>query len=303
MFDFFRDRGSTAEDKRGEALSAYLDNALMAAERERLEGQIARDPALRAELERMRVLKLQMRAMPRRRVPRSFALDPALYGRPKAQPVMQLYPVLRGATALTAFLLIFILALGAFRGQSLGGGAPEPAAVSESVPLEQAESFEAADVAAPMEESAAAEEERSAATSAPQMEAAIEAPTELAAQENITGTFAFEASPSPEGTLVPEGEAGVAAIPEGDLALESAAPTAEPTVALFTTEATAVAELETVPEAAGAAVPVEEGDESTEPAESGPYDSLLRPIQIGLAIAFVSLFILWLIARRRVRSL
>jgi hypothetical protein len=49
----------------------------------------------------MRLLKMQMRALPRRRVPRSFALDPARYGRPKAQPAMQLYPILRGATDFT----------------------------------------------------------------------------------------------------------------------------------------------------------------------------------------------------------
>ena len=35
MFDFFRERGSTAEDKRREALGAYLDNALTPAERTR----------------------------------------------------------------------------------------------------------------------------------------------------------------------------------------------------------------------------------------------------------------------------
>ncbi len=57
-------------------------------------------------------------------VPRSFALDPAAYARPKAQPLLQLYPVLRGATALSAFLLIFVLALGVFQGQFGGVGAP-----------------------------------------------------------------------------------------------------------------------------------------------------------------------------------
>src|SRR5690606_32737251 len=128
-----------------EALSAYLDNALPAAERERLEGQLARDTALRTELEQMRLLKAEMRAMPRRRVPRNFSLDPAVYGKPKAQPMMQLYPVLRGATALTAFLLIFTLALGAFRGGSFDSAAPESAAVSNEVAVEeQIESFDMA---------------------------------------------------------------------------------------------------------------------------------------------------------------
>ena len=48
MFDFMRDRGSTAKEKRLEVLGAYLDNALTAAERARLEAQLADDADLHA---------------------------------------------------------------------------------------------------------------------------------------------------------------------------------------------------------------------------------------------------------------
>lgn len=277
MFDFLRDRGSTAEDRQREALSAYLDDALTAAERERLEGQLARDATLRAELERMRVLKLQLRAMPRRRVPRSFALDPALYGRPKAQPMMQLYPVLRGATALTAFLLIFTLALGAFRSQSFDVAAPESVAVTEPMAIEEAESFDAA-------AATTGEELRGSATAAPQMETAMEAPVEAPA---------------------PESAAGITGIPEESLDFAQSTLAPEPTIAVAAVEATAVASAEDQADAGAANLSdvAETGDEQVVPNDGGTLAALLGPLQIGLGVAFLILLILWLIARRRLRSL
>lgn len=292
MFDFLRERGSTADDKRREALGAYLDNALTPAERARFERQITADPALRAELEQMRLLKRQMRAMPRRRVPRSFALNPALYGRPKPQPMMQLYPVLRGATALTAFFLIFTLALGAFRGQFTGGGEAAPAAVFTTAEVAQEAQLEDA---APAEGAAqVAEEERSADTPAP-----TEAAADLAAQEAITDTFAIEAMPAPEGTSAAEGTLAAAEVPSAELSLESAAPAATDTPAVqayneppppVATEIAAIIEEEAV-------VPEDDA------AQAGSLAGVLRPFQIGLGVALVLLFILWLVARRRVRSL
>ncbi len=288
MFDFLRERGSTAEDKRREALGAYLDNALTPAERTRFERQLAGDPAMRAELEQMRLLKRQMRAMPRRRVPRSFALNPALYSRPNPQPMMQLYPVLRGATALTAFFLIFTLALGAFRGQFTGGEDAPTAVFTTAEVVEEAAMEEA-----PAEESAeVAEEARIAPTEA--------AAADLAAQEAITETFAIGAAP--EGTPLPEGTFDTAEAPAADLSMESAVPepvaTETPAVMAYNeppppvaTEIAAIAEEEAV---AG------ENDTASQ-AES--MTGVLRPLQIGLGVAFVFLLVLWLIARRRVRSM
>ena len=240
MFNFLGDRGTTGEDKRRETLNAYLDNALTPAERDRLEGQLARDANLRAELEQLRVVKLQLRAMPRRRVPRSFALNPALYGRPKAQPMLQLYPVLRGATAMAAFLLIFVFALGAFRGQFGGVGAPVPAAeVSMATNEEAAAPVGGADESAPLLATVPAAEERAAAE-----EAAADSSAEIAAPQPLTETMTIAgAYPPPEGTVAAESVPA----PEGELQFESTEAVAEPTVTtiaeVMATEVAAIEEL------------------------------------------------------------
>ncbi|MBP6017206.1 MAG: hypothetical protein KA586_10845 [Candidatus Promineofilum sp.] len=298
MFDFLRDRGSTAADKRQEALSAYLDKSLTAAERERLEGLMARDTTLRDEMERMRLLKLQMRAMPRRRVPRSFALDPALYGRPQAQPGRQLYPVLRGATALTAFFLIFTLALGMFQGQFAGNESAAPAAISESVAVEDSAAIGV--VEAPQEQAAGgAEEARIMAT---------ETVAELAAPAPITETFAIEALPPVAGTLTPETSEAVTAVPGADLALEAPLPAEtsnfEATAETASIPETAVEEEEAPAlDTADTAAP-EDTVNNTEvvAAEEQSFSSSLRPLQIGLGVLFLLLLVTWLIVRRRVRS-
>jgi hypothetical protein len=62
------------------------------------------------------LLQERMRQLPQRRVRRNFTLDPALYGRPQRETLVQVYPVLRTATALAAFLFIFVLAANLFLG-------------------------------------------------------------------------------------------------------------------------------------------------------------------------------------------
>lgn len=293
MFNFLGDRGSTGEDKRRETLNAYLDNVLAPAERDRLEGQLARDANLRTELEQLRVVKLQLRAMPRRRVPRSFALDPALYGRPKAQPLLQLYPVLRGATAMTAFLLIFVVALGIFSGQFGGVGAPAPAAeVAVSQVEEEAAPAESAEVPAPLLATEPAAEERAAEEGA-----AAGTTTELAAPEAITEDLTITgAYPPVESTAAAESADSVP-VPEGELQLDNTADV-EPTATTIAPEIpTEVAAFE------------EPVAEQPAPEQDAPLANerstidLLRVVQIALGAAFLLLFILWLLARRRVRSL
>lgn len=110
MIDYLRNLTKSAEEKQQEALNAYLDDALSPKERQRFEQQLARDADLRQEVEQRRALQAQMRQMPRRRVPRNFTLDPAVYGRPQRQPLFQLYPAMRVAAVLTA--IFFILAIG-----------------------------------------------------------------------------------------------------------------------------------------------------------------------------------------------
>ena len=293
MFDFMRDRGDGGRQQ--EAIDAYLDNALTPAERARFEAQMAADSRLRAEVEQLSLLRLQLRAMPRRRVPRSFALNPAAYSRPKAQPLLQLYPALRGATALSAFLLIFVLALGLFRGQ-FGVGAPEAAQVASVTSEEVAPAAveEAAEEAAQLtnpEEAADSANEAPAAESELAAAPTAEAAAELAASAPLgtitttlpTEELSFDQAQVVEATLPPN--AGGAVEPP---ATETAPPAVE------TLDAVAL-------EAA-----VAEADEATArqeaPAPAETSRSLL-PYQIGLGALFLLLLVLWLVARRRVRSL
>ena len=295
MFDFLRDRGSTAEEKRLEALGAYLDDALTAAERVHLEGQLAADASMREELERLRVFKMQMRAMPRRRVPRSFALDPSLYARPKQQPLMQLYPVLRGATALTAFFLIFTLALGMFRGQFAGdvaGSAPQ--AATAGVVEEEAAAFSVAESAPQVATVVTNEEARVMATSAPETEAA---PADLAAPAVITEAESAELSAPAEGAAAVEAEPAQTEMPETGLGAaavpEEAADTAGDTL------------LAPAPSGAGvesSAIATDSEQAPSAVAHRSGIDAYLLPIQILLAILFVLLLVFWLIARRRARQ-
>lgn len=106
MLDFLRDLTKSAEEKRQEMLAAYVDGALSPRHQSAFEQQLSQDPKLQAEVEQMQQHKLMMRQLPRRRVPRHFTLDPALYSPPQRQPLLQLYPAMRVATVLTAVFLI-----------------------------------------------------------------------------------------------------------------------------------------------------------------------------------------------------
>ena len=114
MLDFLRDLTKSDEEKRQEQLNAYLDDALTTRQRQQFEKTLANDLGLQAELEKLRLLKLDLHQLPRRPVPRNFTLDPALYQRPAPQPLFQLYPVLRTATILTAFFFILALSIELF---------------------------------------------------------------------------------------------------------------------------------------------------------------------------------------------
>ena len=286
MFDFKRDSGG---DRQQEAIDAYLDNVLTPAERARFEAQMAADTRLRAEVEQLRVLRRQLRAMPRRRVPRSFALNPAAYSRPKAQPLLQLYPALRGATALSAFLLIIVLALGVFNGQ-FGGGAPAASQVAEVTGEEAAAVMveeEAVEEAAPM---IAAEDEAARAT-------ASEAP---AAEAEMADAAVTEA-PANELTLSAPAGTITATVP-ADLSLDSTqiAEATLPANAGGAIEEYAVSTAPPAPTSEALAQTEAAAEEAPPPAE--PARSLL-PLQIGLGALFLLLLVLWLVARRRVGSL
>lgn len=262
MFDFKRDRGEGGRYQ--EALDAYLDNTLTPAERARFETQMAADTRLRAEVEQQRALRLQLRAMPRRRVPRSFALDPAAYRRPKAQPLLQLYPALRGASALTAFLLIFVLALGALNGQFRAGGPVTASVLQEAAPA----AVEEAELDTPLESAASVADE------------AMKTPPEEAMAAEAAGAQPVGtpvAAPGSTDLSLGATEAEATALPPGDAARETADPAA--TAANDVTNQTYA----------------EDSANVSEPADSA---TSLLPLQIGLGVLFAITLALWLMARR-----
>lgn len=120
MLDYLRNLTKSDEDKRQELLTSYVDDALSPKQRQQVESDLAQDEGLTAEIGQMRLLQQQMRILPQRRVKRNFTLDPALYGCPQREPLVQAYPILRTATALAAFLFIFVLAANLFMGGTSG---------------------------------------------------------------------------------------------------------------------------------------------------------------------------------------
>lgn len=215
MFDFLRNLTKSAEEKRQETVAAYLDEALPGRARQQFEQEMAQDETLRLEVEQLLLIKQSLRQLPQRDVPRNFILDPAKYGRPARQPWVKAYPVLRAATAMTAFFLIFAFAAGIFT--SLGGS--EPAMSAPAADVAQMESVEVtsevteateslafeADAAAnaaeePVAESAA-EEEAMDEAEPDAFDVAVEDTAEEMVEEEMS---AEEAAPSaPEATAVP----------------------------------------------------------------------------------------------------
>ena len=252
MFDFLRDFGKSEEEKRQEALSAYLDNALTSAEKERFEQLLASDEALRASLEEQRLIQASMRRLPRLRAPRNFTLDPALFGRPMPSTSERLYPILRTATAVVAVLFVVVLVLEFL--PSDGGEDGQPLAFSTEAQMEAEEAPAAAE--APAEEAPAAafiEEQEVEITrevetvvrdeAASEVEADI--PAEAPAEEMVEEEAAQEPEPAadaeaapaeePAAEMPPVEDEGLAAAPEAESATGQAAE------APFRTEATTAA--------------------------------------------------------------
>jgi anti-sigma factor RsiW len=242
MFDLQRNLTQSRAQRRRESLSAYLDGALSARQRGQLEEQLAVDTELRRELQQIRAVKESLSRLPRARAPRNFTLDPALYGKPVRQPAIELYPVLRAATVVTAIMLVAVVSLQFFGPGAFGRDLAYSPAQEEMVALE------------------------AMAVEAPAMEAPVEvtrlvAETEVAAEEAAEEMFAAEAmlpmvaSPSPEEqaaeTAADESVAGEAAA-----FAPSASPSPQPTVSALT----ATAEMEQAQARSLEAVPA--GEES-----------------------------------------
>ena len=101
-------------------LSAYLDNEVSPAERARIERHLDACQACRHDLETLRWsvgLTRQVEHVP---LPRAFTLAPAQAAAPSAPPARRagLYDLLRGATALTAVLLLLVVGADLLTGRS-----------------------------------------------------------------------------------------------------------------------------------------------------------------------------------------
>lgn len=96
-----------------ERLSAYVDDALSAAEKSALEARLQQEPELKAALRDLRLQTRALRDLPRLKPPRNFTLSPqqAQVLRP-ARPSLfaSLFPALRLATAVSAFAFVAVLA-------------------------------------------------------------------------------------------------------------------------------------------------------------------------------------------------
>ncbi|MCB8943553.1 MAG: hypothetical protein H6658_07340 [Ardenticatenaceae bacterium] len=270
----------SAEEKRQEQLQAYLDDALTPHERQQFEQELERDPVLQAQLDNSRELQQQMRRLPRRPVPRNFTLDPAVYGRPARQPLFQFYPVLQGATVLTA--LFFILALSLTLFQPSRSATQSTAAVPEvAMSEEQTGAAPEADTFA-VEESA---DESAAASSAAnevvvtEEVTAVEAETaedDTAEAETMAEEPMAEAAPAEEEEMVEvettEEEAAGEAATSG--AADESAPqaTAVPPAPLTADEAAATATTAPTTTPAPTATPSELPRPATQTAENRSLD-------------------------------
>ncbi|MFN7209261.1 MAG: hypothetical protein ACK4P1_02570 [Aggregatilineales bacterium] len=92
-----------------ELLSAYLDEALSARQREALEARLAASAELRAQLDELRAMHALLRSAPVLRLPRDFRLDPAAHARRAWWARLE---TLRLTSALSAAAAVLLIALG-----------------------------------------------------------------------------------------------------------------------------------------------------------------------------------------------
>jgi len=103
------------------SLSAYLDDALTAQNREKIEARLADEPELREKLKNLRRTKIILGSLPRQQAPRNFVLTPEMVKvrQPEKQPFAA---TLRMATALAAILLVVMFGVDLLVGRGLPFG-------------------------------------------------------------------------------------------------------------------------------------------------------------------------------------
>ncbi|HFD39179.1 MAG TPA: hypothetical protein ENJ31_04940 [Anaerolineae bacterium] len=132
-------RGETKEHRYVETrLSAYLDDELSPQERERVDRHLAVCADCRWNLDTLRRTVQWTRELPSVPVPRVFTLPASVQPARQRRRGWGLAPVLQGATALVALMLILVVAGDALLFSSLQGAAPMPQAVELAAPPEKA---------------------------------------------------------------------------------------------------------------------------------------------------------------------
>jgi anti-sigma factor RsiW len=216
MFGFLRDLRKSNEEKCQELLTAYIDDKLTSKDRRSFEHLLEADVSLRADLEQQQSIKESLRQLPQIRAPRSFTLDPALYGRPQPQPRLQFYPALRAATVLAAFVFVALISVDLFLEDS--GLSSNLAAPDETSALSQLATEKAADGFAE-ELAEAAVEGRAVAEEAPAMAIPAEEPQIEEIEEVVAEEVILEA----EGLEPPDQPAEEAVAVEAAVAEEATA--------------------------------------------------------------------------------
>jgi anti-sigma factor RsiW len=220
MFEFLRNLTKTDQEKRQDFLTAYLDDGLSPRDRRRFEQWLESNDALRTDLEQQRIIKEAISQLPRVKAPRSFTLDPSLYGRPSSQFGLQLYPAMRIATVLALFVFITLLSIDVFVSESglstTITGADELAQVTEKV-SEEAGAAER-DSAESEEQSQRSEVMGEVVAAAPAAEVTAEEVAEL--EEAVLESESIEAPEQPTGTFVAQESAPAADEPSEERAGE-----------------------------------------------------------------------------------
>ncbi len=261
-------------------LNAYLDGELAAGEQAALEQRLARDPALRQELEALRATVAVLKMAERVRAPRNFTLDPAVYDAPVSRTLWDRLmagslPRLAAAGAVAGLTLVCAAAVILSRQGGLGtpAAAPEAAMVAQdTAPAAAAQPMEAAE--AEPEMGMAAEEP---AAEAPAAEPFVEQPAPEAGAAEMApapspgmGGGADGAGGGPmEGGADGAGGGGEAPAPEdsANAAIQGDLATSQPAGTPGEEASTKAAE------AAGGGAAVEPGARSAEPAEESTLEA------------------------------
>jgi len=135
----------TEHEQTRNLLSPYLDGEVTEEEREQVEHHLRMCPECAAELADLRWAVGLMAQMPAERLPRSFVLRQAEVQPPPFRFRMpRLYPLLRGATALAALLLVMVLTVDlGFQRRAVPAAAPaaEPMRAAQVLASPEAEGF------------------------------------------------------------------------------------------------------------------------------------------------------------------